>query len=75
MHEDDGRAGTGHQPTQYQRGSRTLPTARTPVTMTTVKPITPYSGLGAEHRRLRVVITEPQASTGLILQLGTYCGF
>ena len=59
-------------PAQYHRGSRTLAMASTPVTRTTVKETMPISGFGKPNAEASgVTITEPQDSTGLMLQVGT----
>ena len=60
------------RPAQYHRGSRTLATASTPVTTTTVNDTMPISGLGKPNAdACGVIITEPQDSTGLMLHDGT----
>ena len=60
------------RPAQYHRGSRTLASASTPVTTTTVNETMPISGLGKPNAdACGVTITEPHDSTGLMLQDGT----
>src|ERR1700722_6014619 len=62
-------------PTQYHRGSATLVTANTPVTVTTANAPIPISELGKPSAdACGVVITEPHDTIGLRLHDGTYAG-
>src|ERR1700756_4458232 len=62
-------------PTQYHWGNCTFATASTPVTITTVKPTRPSSGLGNPRiDACGVTITEPHDTMGLMLHDGTYDG-
>src|ERR1700730_35001 len=60
---------------QYHWGRGTFATAKTPVTITTVKPTSPSSGLGNPRiDACGVTITDPQDTIGLMLHDGTYDG-